>query len=246
MEIYLGKAIVSLERAYHTFLAHDDHHENNVKLTKVEYLVYSHFMRFGCNIRRFKNQSNIESQSNVDTNVDECHEPCKKAYIWNHLYELLGHKKSIILPKNIDQNRYSAIKDSMSTIISQFRNVNSTAPSASSCNFEPDERMATSTKRKLSNDSDTGAPELKAPKFTHQNRTNDQYLGSGSTNDFMVGSTFQKFKQIFNQIDYIDVRRPDSYANQKPINEHISFDLWTSLDNRQCQVKCPDFRLIVK
>lgn len=203
-------------------------------------------MRFGCNIRRFKVQSNIESSSDEDIDIDEYNEASRKAYIWNHLYELLGHKKSVILPQNIDQNQYGAIKNSMNAIVSQFRNVNSIPPSSSTSTVDTDEQMATPTKRKLSNASDTGAPKSKTKKLSRKNGTNGQYLGSGSTNDFMVGNTFQKFAHIFNQIDYIDVRPPDSYANQKPINEKISFDLWTSLDIRQCRIERPDFRLIVK
>lgn len=107
--------------------------------------------------------------------------------------------------------------------------------------------MATPDKRKLTEDNDPEAPVTKMAKLGHKSSSAGQYLGSGSTNDFMVGDTFQKFRQIFDKIDCIEVRQPDSPCNnQKPITEKCSFDLWSSLDSRQCQFKGPDFRLIVK
>lgn len=94
----MGRMIVSLERAYHIFLANDDTHDST-KLTKMEYLVYSHFIRFGCNLKRFKNEmpptnesstssSNSNSDNNIDNNVNK--NTSDKLYVWNYLYDLLG------------------------------------------------------------------------------------------------------------------------------------------------------------
>lgn len=243
--------IVSLERAYHMFLAHDNCGQND-KLTKHEYIVYANFMRFGCHIRRFKNESSATSTSSED----ECDAgesvptdaTIQKSYIWNYLYELLGHRKTAITTGSIDTTRYHSVKESMNSTISKFKTDESveTTPGTAST-IEPSDNAFAPAKRKLDSEI-PNTPALKTTKLTSKERPRDgQYFGSGSTNDFMIGSTFQKFKQIFDKIDIIDVKRPDSYDDHQSINEKFSFDLWAELDNRYWpEHKGPDFRLIVK
>lgn len=218
------------------FLAHETASEesnNRQKLTKWEYLVYSHFKRFGCNIRRFKNDAGFSG------NRGEANETKEKDYVWNNLYELLGHRKSVVSGK-IDLNQYNTIKLAMNSTIEQFKEDNSIQTDQITHTME---RKVTNEKRKCLNINDSDMPKSKLLKLSHS--SNDgQYFGSGSTSDFMVGNIFQKFKDVFNKIDYIDVRKPHSNENQNKINEKISFDLWTSLDHSQS--KGPDYRLIIK
>lgn len=248
LEVYLGKMVVSLECAYHMFLTHEitsEYSNNTEKLTKCEYLVYSHFKRFGCNIRRFKNDStSLSSQGNAK-DVDESSQLDKthlKDYIWNHLYELLGHRKSVISGK-VNDNRSSDIKLAMNTTIQKFKHNACIQTDPRSDITETCKKNIGHKKRQCSNASDSDVPVTKSVKLAH---TSDyQYFGSGSTNDFMVGNVFLQFKNIFSKVDYIDVRKPYSYDNQKKINERFSFDLWDSLD-KQCQSTGADYRLIIK
>lgn len=250
LEVYLGKMIVSLERAYHMFLAHDDSDQSG-KLTKNEYIVYANFMRFGCHIRRFKNESIVPSTSTEDkSHVDESDRTdvdIQKSYIWNYLYELLGHRKTTITSNSIDTNRYGAVKESMNAIIGQFKAGDSFETIPSTSETTTSESVQFPEKRKFQCDRYSDAQACKTVRIDQQIGLDAQYFGSGSTNDFMIGNTFQKFKQIFDKIDYIDVMKPESYDDQKPLNEKFSFDLWADLDNRNSlKHKCPDFRLIVK
>ncbi|XP_031620760.1 uncharacterized protein LOC116339184 isoform X2 [Contarinia nasturtii] len=249
LEVYLGKVIVSLERAYHMFLAHDNNSEHdrkeNDKLTQSEYIIFAHFMRFGCNIRRFKNECvtvSSESKSNAN-DATQSDADIEKLYVWNYLYELLGHNKSVITSKSLDTNRYNAVKNSMNATIEKIKNPNDGDDDVESSKTNVNSVAETGDKRKI--DCKTGEPASKLNRIDHKRNTVEQYFGSGSTNDFMVGNTFQRFKQIFDQIDYIKVKQPESFVDQKPINEKISFDLWASCDHREPQLKGPDFRLIV-
>lgn len=277
----MGKMIVSLERAYHTFLAHDDEMNANKKLTKMEYLVYSHFMRFGCHLKRFRNEMNPldyneftdSDSSERDSNLNDG--AFDKLYIWNYLHDLLGHRRSIVAPENIDRSRYARIKQSMNGIINTFKAQNQTDPcqsnqivsdtNASDEMVEPPEK-----RRKKFSNSNTSNVECtaKLPKSCHKNGSDDSYYGSGSLNDFMIGNTFQRFKQIFDKIDTIELRTidydddrsgnsndngndndnnsSDNNHNHNRISEKFSFDLWTSPDSRRSQSKPPNFRLIIK
>lgn len=250
--------IVSLERAYHIFLAHDDPDQSD-KLTKHEYIVYANFMRFGCHIRRFKNECPISTSSDDDDESDIIESNAsdadvQKSYIWNYLYELLGHRKTAITSGRIDQNRYSRVKESMNTTIGKFKDDDLIEVSPCTSANETSEQVTSTAsitipeKRKQNSDDDSTVPAYKMVKLNDKQATNGQYFGSGSTNDFMVGSTFQRFKQIFDKIDIIDVKRPNTFDEQhQPINEKFSFDLWAELDNRHWpKHKGPDFRLIVK
>lgn len=252
MEVYLGKMIVSLERAYHMFLAHDDTGQSD-KLSKTEYIVYANFMRFGCHIRRFQNENPESNVSSKDENyaADETMQSdasIQKSYIWNYLYELLGHRKTATTSSTIDTNRYSAVKESMNNTIGRFKIDDSIETNLSSVGTESNsERPVLPEKRKFQSDTDSNAPAGKWAKLNDEINRDGQYFGSGSTNDFMIGNTFQRFKQIFDQIDIIDIKKPDSYDEQKPIGEKFSFDVWAELDNRHwSQHRGPDFRLIVK
>lgn len=267
----MGKMIVSLERAYHLFLEHDNACEST-KLTKMEYLVYSHFIRFGCNLKRFKNEmpskdcdelsdnsSSGDSDTNMDNNISD------RLYVWNYLYDLLGHRRSILESENIDRNRYARIKQSMNSIINDYKDQNQTNScqsnqivsdtNASGENAEP----PANKRRKLSN-KDAAAVNCatKLPELSHEIDSDDLYFGSGSLNDFMIGNTFQRFQQIFDKIDVIELKTMDcdddddiangSNHNHSSTTEKFSFDLWTSLDNRRSQqsTKAPNFRLVVK
>lgn len=244
--------IVSLERAYHLFLAHDDTGQSD-KLTKSEYIVYANFMRFGCHIRRFQNETaepNDSSEEESDAADETVHSDAsiQKSYIWNYLYELLGHRKTAITSSTMDTNRYSAVKESMNNTIGRFKVDDSIETNPPSVRTEGNSELCTvPEKRKLQSHADPNAPAGKWAKLSDKIHRDGQYFGSGSTNDFMIGNTFQRFKQIFDQIDIIDIKKPESYDDQQPISEKFAFDVWAELDNRHwSQHKGPDFRLIVK
>lgn len=249
LEVYVGKVIVSLERGYHMFLNHDNTHECD-KLTKFEYLVYSHFMRFGCNLRRFKNDDptfDTESSSDGDSNTDDDNIVPQKSYVWNYLYDLLGHRKTAIASRNLNGECYDSIKQSMDNIIAGVKDAGSRGAHAiDDGSNKLSKAITVPVKRKLSMDCSSVDPASKFIKLNHQKDVDDPYLGSGSTNDFMVGNAFQRFKQIFNQIDIIELKSMDHYDDQTPIAEKFSFDLWTSLDYRKTQRTGPNFRLIIK
>lgn len=245
----MGKLIVSLERAYHMFLVHDNL-QGSDKLTKMEYLVYSHFMRFGCNLRRFKNESpKCETEPSADGDKPpEDDTASNKSYVWNYLYELLGHRKSAIASENIDESCYGGIKQSMNNIIIGLKDAGSSRTNSICSSTNTCEAITIREKRKLTNDcSSDGGPITKLTKISHKKDLDDPYFGSGSTNDFMVGNAFQRFSEIFDQIDIIELKTMDCYDDQTPINEKFSFDLWTSLDYRKTQrTTGPNFRLIIK
>lgn len=276
----MGKMIVSLERAYHLFLAHDNARES-AKLTKMEYLVYSHFIRFGCNLKRFKNEMPPcdgfpdDSSSDSDTKVDK--NTSDSLYVWNYLYDLLGHRRSILATENIDRNHYTRVKQSMDSIINTYKDQNQTN-SCQSNQIVSDTNVSDSPehteppqskRRKLSNCNASSAESAaKLTESNHGNDFDDLYFGSGSLNDFMIGNTFQRFKQIFDKIDIIELKTMDyddddddhrngnenvnsgcgSSHNHWSTTEKFSFDLWTSWDCRRTQqsTKPPNFRLIVK
>lgn len=209
-------------------------------------------MRFGCNLRRFKNDSMAkytESSSDDgknDTDASVSSSIVYKSYVWNYLNELLGHRKSVIASKNVDHSCYNRIKDSMNGIIAGFKNANSCRPNLVGPSVNATEPGTKLEKRKIAEDCSSDMPKPKMAKFSHKKDLDDPYLGSGSTNDFMMGNTFQRFKQIFDKIDIIELKTMDFYDNQEPINEKFSFDLWTSLDYRERQYTGPNFRLIVR
>lgn len=267
--------IVSLERAYHLFLEHDNV-SGSSKLTKMEYLVYAQFIRFGCNLKRFKNEmpsKNCDdfsgnSSSDGDTNVDN--NTSDRLYVWNYLYDLLDHRRSIIDSKNIDRSRYARIKQSMNGIINNYKDQNQSNSCQSNQIVSDTNASGESTeppankRRKLSNSNAAavgGATKLQ-PELDHKNSDSDDlYFGSGALNDFMIGNTFQRFQQIFDKIDIIELKtmmdpdddNDDDHQNRSrehgSSTEKFSFDLWTSTwDNRRSQqsAKPPDFRLIVK
>lgn len=271
--------IVSLERAYHLFLANDNK-RNGTKLTKMEYLVYTHFIRFGCNLKRFKNEmpskncgefsdsSDSVSDTDMDNNISD------KLYVWNYLYDLLGHRRTILSSENIDRSRYTRIKQSMNSIINEYKDQNRINPcqsnqivsdsNVSDESTEPPEKR----RRKLSDSNVLNVERAtKLPESKHRkNDSDDLYFGSGSLNDFMIGNTFQRFKQIFDKIDIIELKTMDydedddhhntddnvndgagCNHNHSSTTEKFSFDLWTSWDSRRSQpTNPPNFRLIVK
>lgn len=251
----MGKAIVSLERAYHMFLNHESSAEtvlnNVVKLTKNEYIVYSHFMRFGLvHLRPFKNQAfaqanSSDNDSGTDDELDETENT--KSYVWNYLYELLGHRKSVHGSRNWNQRRYRDMKNSMDNIICGLKNIDQCTTNSDACIAGTSDSITVGEKRKLLNTSHSIEPVSKLSKFRHRHYADDQYYGSGSTNDFMVDGTVQRFKQIFEQIEIIDLKMSDSIdKQQRPLDEQFSFDLWTSFDYRKHSNIGPNFRLIVK
>lgn len=253
----MGKAIVSLERAYHLFLSHGGCTENtreSDKLTKSEYLVYSHFMRFGCNLRRFKNDDTAASHTDSsfagdnDADASVSSSLVYKSYVWNYLNELLGHRKSVIAIKNVDHSCYNRIKDSMNGIIAGFKNANSCRPdSLAGSSVNASQTAWKVEKRKIAEDSGGGEmPKPKMPKLCHNKDLNAPYLGGGSTNDFMLDNAFHRFKQIFDKINIIELKTMDFSDDHKPINEKFSFDLWTSMDYRERQRVGPNFRLVVR
>lgn len=280
----MGKMIVSLERAYHMFLAHDNNvTHGNAKLTKMEYLVYSQFIRFGCNLKRFKNEMppktydescDSSRKADSDINVDN-NTLADKLYVWNYLYDLLGHRRSIIAPENIDRNRYARIKQSMNGIINNYKDQNQTNSCQSNqivgdsnASDEFAEQPPPEKKRRILSTSHASHVEesvaaSKLPELNkHRKDSDDLYFGSGSLNDFMIGNTFQRFEQIFDKIDVIELKTMDydddddgngdnnttkkDDTNQNHWKEKFSFDLWTSCDYRRAQSKPPSYRLIVK
>lgn len=247
--MYLGKVIVSLERAYHMFLKHEDSLDNsndNDKLTKNEYIVYSHFMRFGCNLRRFKNENVSKTSPDRQMESGDSEDDGIKPYVWSYLQELLGNRKAANSSTNLDPNRYNCVKNSMDRIIGDFRNVDSTA--ANDCVDDgTSDKVLLPSKRKQNVGCDSDEPVSKSSKLCHKINSDDQYLGSGSTNDFMIDSAFHRFKSIFNKIDIIELKTMNFHGKQHNSNkERFSFDLWTSLDYRTSQYRGPNFRLIVK
>lgn len=247
LEVYLGKVIVSLERAYHIFLNHGDSTENSNKLTKEEYVVYSHFMRFGCNLRRFKTEMLPESTSKPKNHNEASKKMDTKSYVWQYLHELLGYHGTINTLKNLDQNQYDEIKSSMNRIIDGFQSGSVTSTNCNDSTTGSSGKIPEKRKPTIDN-VDRDEPALKVTKLCDNNEPDDQYFGSGATNDFMIDGAFQRFRQIFDQINVIDLKTTDfNNKRQSTTNERFSFDLWTSSDIRQSHHRRgPNYRLIVK
>lgn len=241
----------------------------------MEYLVYAHFMRFGCNLKRFKNElpsplptsppaankcsgcSSNRDIGNVDNNTSD------KRYVWNYLDDLLGHRRSIIPAENIDRNHYTRIKQSMNATIHNFKDANPIDSDPNECGEftgPPQKRRRNCSNTDASNVERTA---LLSTELHHTNVSDDPYLGSGSLNAFMIGSTFKRFKEIFDKIDIIELKTIDCadehgdsdngtttdgvhHNHGGSITEKFSFDLWTSQDHRRSQPESPNFRLIVK
>lgn len=183
------------------------------------------------------------SSNYCQNNSDNSQMDTEKSYIWNHLYELLGQNKSVIASSSFDSNRYNAVKKSMKATIKKIQ----FGEDGDNSSDEDDDSNTTETgtKRKLPSACKSDASACKLSRIDHEQNAVEQYFGSGSTNNFMVGNTFQRFQQIFDKINYIKVKKPESFDNQKSISEKISFDLWASRDHQEPQLKGPDFRLIV-
>lgn len=252
-----------MEKAYHIFLQDKSNNENDEKLTKAEYLVYSHFMRFGCNIKKFReDKMPLPVDIEIDNNQnDECNDMRILStsptipyhfYVWNYLYELLGHKKTIITTKNIDIDLSNEIKTSMNNTIESFRSNSIIANDSSDdvlleCDRELILQTNQTEKRKRTIDYDSNTQfSRKSAKLNHESEYNGQYFGSGSINDFMVGNEFEKFKHIFDKIDLIQLKGTDCYSNEKPNDFKFSFDLWTTKDTKQSQCFGPNYRIIIK
>lgn len=232
--------IVSLEQAYHLFLRPKNSAGDDERLTIAEYLVYSQFMRFGCNIQKYREDKTPTPESSEDNDTPKESELLTAAqipenlYVWNYLYELLGHRKNIIASTNIDPESYNRVKTSMDETIHRFRDV---AHAESNC----------SVKRKRSIDYDSSTQfSRKSAKLNHDTGHDDQYVGSGSTNDFMVGNEFEKFKDIFDKIDVIKLKSADAFDSNIQTELRFSFDLWTSKDNTKQTTAGPNFRIIIQ
>lgn len=220
--------IVSLERAYQIFLA-DPSEPDSEKLTLAEYLVYSHFARIGCNVKKFiaEKPHAIESGS-LQSNATSAEHVCT----WNYLYKLLGHRKQISesFPNDEIDDR---IKTSMNNIVKSFR------PTVT----DSDRGSINPRKRRMGSDSNTWR---KFRKLIHNPEDRKQYFGSGSTNDFMGSQAFEKFNQIFKEIDVIDVKAPDSIDASLPNRLKFSFDFWLSTDYQRTKYCAPNIRVIVR
>lgn len=230
---------MSLEHAYHLFLRPKVSASDDERLTISEYLVYSQFMRFGCNIKKFREDKTQTPESSEDTDAPKEPELLAAAqipenlYVWNYLYELLGHRKNVFASTHMDTDSYNRVKTSMDTTIHRFRDAS---------------QAACSVKRKRSIDYDSNTQcSRKSAKLNHDNtRHDDQYFGSGSTSDFMVGNEFEKFKEIFDKIDVIQLKAADAFDSDIQTELRFSFDLWTSKDNAKQTAAGPNFRIIIQ
>lgn len=244
LEIFNKEVIVSLEQAYHIFLRPKSD-SSDERLTIAEYLVYSQFMRFGCNIKKFRGDvlpSPVDSEDNdVLKNPDSLEKPPtpNNLYVWNYLYELLGHRKTVVGTSNLNATEYNRVKTSMDGTIDEFRH-QPQAESSTSTNF--------SIRRKRSIDCDSNTQfSRKSIKLNHEFSQDGQYFGSGSISDFMVGSEFDKFKEIFDKIDVIELKAADTFAADTKTDLRFSFDFWTSKDNtKPVTSEGPNFRIVIQ
>lgn len=257
LEVYVDTIIVSLERGYKIFLADVSHPDQGDRLTLSEYLVFSHFARAGCNLKRFTVESTISSQGSTqaDTaNTTESSQTSQSAvtntnhlYVWNYLYELLGHRKQVIPLNERDNHNYMKIKCSMDTIVKTFRN---------NCQDECDDiemkdkivnEMCENRKREFDFDAYGPSPS-KLMKLSHltDDQYVEQYFGSGSTNDFMNSYEFNKFSEMFNQIDNIKLKVSHIDESPNSIQLKFSFDFWTTTDCQTTKWNRPNFRIIIR
>lgn len=237
---------MSLERAYQIFLADKSQSESKHKLTLTEYLVYSHFLRVGCNLKKYVQEpvysvDDSLQQSSTSTST----QPVINAYTWNYLYELLGHRKRVFTPNDmIDNEIYAKVKKSMNNTINMFRGKNS-EPISNESEIEIDFNLTTEmTKRPL--DSDDEGCSRKMMKLSHTIDDFEQYFGSGSTNDFMASRDLSKFKQIFDKINVIELKMFDMTEKCVSMSLKFSFDLWISTDYQRTKYNGPNFRIIVR
>lgn len=244
IEIFNKEVIVSLEQAYHIFLRSKSD-SSDERLTIAEYLVYSQFMRFGCNIKKFRGDilpSPVDSEDNdVLKNSDSLEKPSTphNLYVWNYLYELLGHRKTIVGASNLNPGAYNRVKTSMDATIGDFRH-QPQAESSTSSNFP--------IKRKHSIDCDSNTQfSRKSIKLNHEFSHDGQYFGSGSISDFMVGNEFDKFKEIFEKINVIELKAADTFKAGTESDLRFSFDFWTSTDNtKPVTSEGPNFRIVIQ
>lgn len=105
-------------------------------------------------------------------------------------------------------------------------------------------------KRKHSMDHDSNTQcSRKSTKTHHDTIPDDQYYGSGSISDFMVGDEFDKFKEIFDKINVIQLKAAATYTDDDDIQTELrfSFDFWVSKDNvKQVSTGGPNFRIIIQ
>lgn len=198
-------------------------------------------MRFGCHLRRFKN----EPKANLlicHSGADETKLRNKKVFIWHHLNKLLGHRKSVNAPRDIDSFQYNDIEKSMQNIIQTISNgTTCSAHNRNTTTVGPNDQAA-STKKRSGQDVLLSVPLSKFPKLQYAKDL--QYLSSGSINDFMVGNTYIKMQHIFNQISVIEMKVPttNDVIYKKTTNKKLSFDLWISQDTTDG----PNFRLLIE
>lgn len=229
LEVYVDSVIVSVERAYQLFLA--DKSDSSNKLTLAEYLVYSHFARVGCNLRKFtEEKKHYVDQTNSSSTSSSI--SSDNLYVWNYLYELLGHQKRVIILNDHDETTYRRVKSSMDDVVQNFR---------------------TSQPIEMKNETDIRKRQLECEspiskkfiKLAHRYpEDNEQYFGSGSTNDFMIGNEFEKFRDIFQKIDIIEMKNIEN--DTQLTNLKFSFDLWISTDYQRTKFLGPNFRIIVR
>lgn len=255
--MYVDSIIVSLERGYKIFLADDFHPDQDDRLTLSEYLVFSHFARAGCNLRRYTVESATSSQSSAqaDANITESSQTLQSSvsntnhlYVWNYLYELLGHRKQVIPINERNNKNYMKIKFSMDTIVKAFRKNSRDEYDAIEMKDTIVNETCENRKREFDFDEYSPSPS-KLMKLSHVSGGQyvEQYFGSGTTNDFMNNYEFKKFSEIFNKIDIIKLKV--SHIDESPNPTHklkFSFDFWTTTDHQTIKCNRPNFRIIVR
>lgn len=233
LEIYQDSVIVSLEKAYNLFFRTKTDLIDNNKLTREEYIIYSHLMRSGCTIQKYKNE-----ESTKQSNVDNEQQPLKQLYTWNYLYELLGHQKQTIPSQSIDNCLYNEIKSSMDDIV---KKITMRSPSSSTATHETINYLG---KRKA----DVKPKEVLLQKKNSVNPS-PEYFGNGALNDFMIGSDFQNFKSIFSQLDVIKLSSLED-CNDDHVTDSLQklsfcFDLWVDGSYKKSDIRKPNYRIVV-
>lgn len=208
--------IVSLEKAYSLFLRKSTDSADCGKLTIDEYVVYSHFMRNGYQIQQTKPETD-GSGSHATAKQSKPSTQMEQECVWNYLNELLGQQQHNSNQSSINNETYERIKASMDMTISKFRSQDT--PSASGAR-----------KRKHEDSSDD----------EERVRDTSQYFGNEPLHSFMTGDETEKFKEIFDQIDVIQLDASEA-GNKDSVGElNFSFDLWTGEGSQ------PNYRIIVQ
>lgn len=215
--------IVSLEQAYHIFLRSKQSSDENDLLTIAEYMVYSQFMRFGCNIQKFR-EDKFQSPIDSEDNDTPTHTPSENE-------------------SQAPDNLIDPTNETIPTIEEQ------THECKSQCNTsETTTHTSNSVKRKRSMDHDSNTQfSRKSAKTHHDSIQDDQYYGSGTISDFMVGDEFEKFKEIFDKINVIQLKAAATYDHDIHTELRFSFDFWITKDNvKQLSTGGPNFRIIIQ